>query len=107
MLQLQGALGFSLINECTGLGLSCLISMQRIASLGIPFMNPIPVQVAAINKLGQGEWSLTEQSQTVRQTPGQMQPVTRGTKTTKFQIEVNWLPLTTQSLTGDSAITSY
>jgi len=43
-----------------------LISMQRIASLGIPFMNNIPVQVAAINKLGQGDWSLTEQSQTVR-----------------------------------------
>jgi hypothetical protein len=81
--------------------------MQRIASLGIPFLRPIPVQVAAINKLGQGDWSIIEQSQTVRQTPGQMLPVTRGTKTTKFQIEVNWLPLTSQALTGDSPITSY
>lgn len=36
-----------------------------------------------------------------------MQPVTRGLLTTKAQIEVNWLPLTTQLLTGNSGITSY
>lgn len=42
-LQLNGALGFSLISECTGLGLSCLITMPRIVQFGIPFMSAIPV----------------------------------------------------------------
>jgi len=53
--------------------------MDQIAGLGIQFNNPIPIQVAAINMLGSGDWSNIENSQTVRQAPGQMMPVTRGT----------------------------
>ena len=60
VLEVQGSLGWTLINECTGMGLSCLIPMSRVAGLGLTFMSQIPLRVAAINALGQGDWSAVE-----------------------------------------------
>lgn len=83
------------------------MTVLRAAPYSLSYSDNVVAKVRALNARGWSAWSTEGQGATVLTEPQQMSAMSRGSLTSKTQIELDWTTQTTAAETGGSSIVSH